>query len=178
MRSGVHERTGRGEQLARLEPGLQAPEDQRPAAIELGVRALAQLVVGHAQVVAVTDGLVFQVILEVPSLFTSSPQSVTMLWTSFLGGSTSRFSPSPRGPGAPSCVISKREPGVKSELIRLPNWYLLLMSGSVIASQEALRGGADVDLMYLLYGALRSVLEATELGRPGLWARSLRLEDR
>src|SRR5664279_1905457 len=67
---------------------------------------------------------------------------------------------------------------VKSELIRLPNCYLLLMSGSVIASQEVLRGGADVDLMYLLHGVLQSVLKATELGRPGLWARSLRLEDR
>ena len=33
-------------------------------------------------------------------------------------------------------LISKREPGVQSELTRLPNWYLLLISPSVIASQR------------------------------------------
>ena len=47
--AAVHERARRGEQLAGLEPGLQAGEDHRPAAVELVVRALAQLVVGDGQ---------------------------------------------------------------------------------------------------------------------------------
>src|SRR5674476_1390778 len=78
-------------------------------------------------------GSISQVILEVPSLFTSSPHSATMLWTSLRGGSTSRFTPSPRGPGAPAFVISRRDPRVQSELFLLPKSYLLLISLSVIA---------------------------------------------
>ena len=59
-----------------------------------------------------------------------------MLWTSRRGGSTSRFSPSPRSPGAFGCPISKREPGFQSELTRTPKLYLLLISPSVIAFQR------------------------------------------
>ena len=78
-------------------------------------------------------GWISQVTREVPSLFTSSPQSATMLWTSRRGGSISRFSPSPSSWPAPGWLISKREPGVQSEVIRMPNWYLLLVSPSVMA---------------------------------------------
>src|SRR5213594_1301851 len=55
LRSRVHERARRGQQLARLEPGLQAGEDHRPAAIELLVGALAKLVMRHRQAAGVTD---------------------------------------------------------------------------------------------------------------------------
>jgi hypothetical protein len=51
------------------------------------------------------------------------------------GGHLEVLAPSQR-PGAPGCVITNRDPGVNSEVIRLPNWYLLLISGSVIASQR------------------------------------------
>src|SRR5207244_11290116 len=47
--SGVHQGSGRGEQLAALEPRLQAGEDHRPAAVDLVVRALAHLVVGDRE---------------------------------------------------------------------------------------------------------------------------------
>ena len=42
------------------------------------------------------------------------------------------------------------------------------MSGSVIACHEALRGGLDVDLEYLLHASLQFGLEAAERGGPGL----------
>src|SRR3989442_1661532 len=53
--SAVEQRSRRGEQLARLEPRLQAGEDHRPAAVELVVRALAKLVVGDGQAAGVAD---------------------------------------------------------------------------------------------------------------------------
>src|SRR6267378_5566251 len=61
-------------------------------------------------------GSISQVILELPSLFTSSLQRATMLWTSRRGGSTSRFSPSPREKLPSEERISKRDPGVQSEM--------------------------------------------------------------
>ena len=51
-------------------------------------------------------GSISQVTLEVPSLFTSSLHSATMLWTRRWGGSTSRISPSPKGPSAFGALIS------------------------------------------------------------------------
>ncbi len=80
-------------------------------------------------------GSISHVMRVVPSALTSSPQSARMVWTSFRGGSTSMFSPSPRG-SPPSGAISNRDPGVQSELMFIPNWYLLRISLSVMASQS------------------------------------------
>src|SRR5712691_434507 len=55
--SGVHQRSRRGEQLARLQPRLQAGEDHRPAAVKLVVGAFAELVVGDGQAAGIADGL-------------------------------------------------------------------------------------------------------------------------
>ncbi len=73
-------------------------------------------------------------IRDVPSAFTSSPQSATIVCTSRRGGSTSRISPSPSGKSP--AAISKREPGFQSEVTVAPNWYLLRISLFVIASQR------------------------------------------
>src|SRR5205807_8814666 len=51
-------------------------------------------------------GSISHVTLEVPSLFTSSLQRATKLCTSRRGGSTSRISPSPKGPSALGALIS------------------------------------------------------------------------
>src|SRR5918998_5521926 len=48
-------RSRRSEQLARLEPRLQAREDHRPAAVELVVRVLAKLVMSDGQAAGVAD---------------------------------------------------------------------------------------------------------------------------
>src|SRR5665213_350242 len=53
----VHEGAGGGEELARLEPGLEPGEDHRPAAVDLVVGALAHLVMGDEQAAGVTDRL-------------------------------------------------------------------------------------------------------------------------
>src|SRR5579859_5739846 len=55
--SAVHQRPRGGEQLPGLQPGLQAGEDHRPAAVELAVRSLAQLVMGDGQPARVADRL-------------------------------------------------------------------------------------------------------------------------
>src|SRR5207248_10149305 len=47
----------RGEQLAGLEQRLEPGQDHHPAAVELAVRALAELVVGHGQPARVADRL-------------------------------------------------------------------------------------------------------------------------
>ena len=73
----------------------------------------------------------------VPAAFASSDHSARIVWTRRRGGSTSRFSPSPSSmPPAFGLPISKRPPGVQSEVIEFPNWYLLRVSLSVIASQR------------------------------------------
>src|ERR1700674_3969496 len=54
-RRAVHQRSRRGQQLARFEQCLQAGEDHRPTAVELVVGALAKLVVGDGQVARVAD---------------------------------------------------------------------------------------------------------------------------
>src|SRR5207253_6794889 len=56
-RSAVHQGARRGEQLACLQPRLQAGQDHGPAAVELVVRALPQLVVGEGQPAGVADRL-------------------------------------------------------------------------------------------------------------------------
>ena len=82
-------------------------------------------------------GSISQVTLEVPSLFASSLKSATMVCTSRRGGSTSRISPSPRRPCAWGELISKCEPGFSSETNHpAPKLYLLLISGSMIASHR------------------------------------------
>src|SRR5205823_4530581 len=53
----VAQRAGRREQLSGLEQRLQAGEDHRPAAVELAVRVLAELVVGDGQAARIADRL-------------------------------------------------------------------------------------------------------------------------
>src|SRR5260370_32594890 len=57
--SAVKQRSRRGKQLACLEPGLQAGQDHRPAAVEFAGCPLAQLVVCHGQAAGVADRLDF-----------------------------------------------------------------------------------------------------------------------
>ncbi len=55
--SAVHQRAGRGQDVAALQPRLQAGEDHRPAAVELLVCFLAQLIVGDGEPARVGDRL-------------------------------------------------------------------------------------------------------------------------
>ncbi len=59
-----------------------------------------------------------------------------MVWTKRRGGSTSSTSPSPSNPLASAPPISIRAPGVHADRTPAPKLYLLLISGSVIASQR------------------------------------------
>src|SRR5215213_3555188 len=52
----VHERARRGEDLARFQPGLEAGQDHRPPAVQLGWGRVAELVVSHRQPARVTNG--------------------------------------------------------------------------------------------------------------------------
>src|SRR5438552_13228065 len=54
-RNRIPERSGCGEEFSRFEVGLEAGEDHRPAAVELLVRVLAKLVVGHGEAARVAD---------------------------------------------------------------------------------------------------------------------------
>src|ERR1700722_16652473 len=53
----VHQRAGRRELLTRLQQRLQAREDHRPAAVDLLIGTLAQLIVGDGQPARVADRL-------------------------------------------------------------------------------------------------------------------------
>src|SRR5664280_2085398 len=154
MRSGVHERSGRGEQLARLEPGLQAREDHRPAAIELGVRALAQLVVGHAQVAAVTDGLdlpgdprgalaLHVLAPERDHALDQLPWRVDLEILAFTQG-------------AGRTLVRHLEAGAGREVRADPVAELVLAPDVRVGDRlpETFRGGADGDLIYRFHGCL------------------------
>ena len=81
-------------------------------------------------------GSISQVTREVPSVLASSLHSAVSVCTRRRGGSASRTSPSASSPGARGWLISNREPGVHSDVTRQPNWYLLRIPGSVIASHR------------------------------------------
>src|SRR6266480_2901969 len=53
----VHERAGSGQRLPGFEPRLQAGQDHRPSAVELGRRVRWQLIVHHRQAARVADRL-------------------------------------------------------------------------------------------------------------------------
>src|SRR5690349_15007682 len=53
----VHQRTGRGQRLPGFEPRLQAGQDHRPSAVELGRCVRWQLIVDHRQAARVADRL-------------------------------------------------------------------------------------------------------------------------
>src|ERR1700693_4994191 len=57
FRRRVQQRSGCGEELTGLQPGLEAGEDHRPAAVDLVVGVLAQLVMGDDQAARVADRL-------------------------------------------------------------------------------------------------------------------------
>src|SRR5712692_4888132 len=78
-------------------------------------------------------GSISQVTRLVPSACTSGPHSARIDCTSLRGGSTSRFSPSLSGPGAPGWTIRYDEPWAQSDSIRAPKWYRARMTGSVTA---------------------------------------------
>ena len=133
----VHERTGGGEGLAGLQPGLEAGEDHRPAAVELWRGVVGQLVVGDGQPARVADRL------DLPGhprrAGALRPPRSTGCASSGPAGAAGRRQGSRlrraggRRPGARACSV---EPGVQSDWTPTPKWYLARMAGSVIASHS------------------------------------------
>src|SRR5437867_6411324 len=147
----VHQRSRCGQQLAGLEQRLESGEDHRPAAVQLLVRALTKLVVGHRQMAGVADRL------DLPC----HPRGAFALHVLV-----------PQGPHA----LDQSARRVDLEILpfsqkRVAAWVTLLVASAdlpirldaraevVLASHlavgdrlpEALRGGLDVDLEDFLH---------------------------
>ena len=166
----VHQRARRGQRLAGLEQRLQPGEDLRPAAVDLLVGALGQLVVGHRQPARVAD------LLDLPrhprgalGLDVLAPQRAEALHEparridlEVLALAESAGPPA----GCDGLVARARRP-----VGRRPRRRSCTSPHVGVGDRlpQPLGRGLDVDLEDLLHGRLlQSCLEAAERGRPGL----------
>jgi hypothetical protein len=112
-------------------------------------------------------GSMSQVIREVPSAFTSSPQSARMVCTSRRGGSTSMFSPSPKWSesalGLPHLEAAARRP-VRGQ--RVPELVFAADLAVRDGFPEPFRSGLDVNLEDLFHGTFQSGFEVAEGSGP------------